>query len=146
MIENINGKVIAVTGASAGIGKAIALKLASLGARVVLAARSEVILQDIVATILRTGAEAIYVKTDVSSRADLQHLVTKAIEQYGRLDVIINNAGIARLSRVDELEVQGWDEMIDSNIKGVLYGMAAAIPVFQQQNSGHIINIISTPG
>jgi NADP-dependent 3-hydroxy acid dehydrogenase YdfG len=146
MIENINGKVIAVTGASAGIGKAIALKLASLGARVVLAARSEVILQDIVATILRTGAEAIYVKTDVSSRADLQHLVTKAIEQYGRLDVIINNAGIARLSRVDELEVQGWDEMIDSNIKGVLYGMAAAIPVFQQQNSGHIINIISTSG
>jgi NADP-dependent 3-hydroxy acid dehydrogenase YdfG len=146
MIENINGKVIAVTGASAGTGKAIALKLASLGVRVVLAARSQAILEDIVANILRAGAEAIYVKTDVSSRADLQRLVAKAIEQYGRLDVIINNAAIARLSRVDELDVQGWDEMIDSNIKGVLYGMAAAIPVFQQQNSGHIINIISTSG
>jgi NADP-dependent 3-hydroxy acid dehydrogenase YdfG len=146
MMENIKGKVVAITGASAGIGKAIAIKLASLGAKVVLGARSEAQLKDIVADMLKDGAEAVCLRTDVSREADMQLLVAKAVEHYGKLDVIVNNAGIAKLSRVDELDVKGWEEMIDSNIKGVLYGMAAAIPVFKQQNSGHIVNIISTSG
>jgi NADP-dependent 3-hydroxy acid dehydrogenase YdfG len=146
MTENINGKVVAITGASAGIGKAIAIKLASLGAKVVLGARSEALLKDIVTMLVTGGAEAVYLRMDVTRSADLQLLVAKAVEHYGRLDVIVNNAGIARLSRLDELDVRSWEEMIDSNIKGVLYGMAAAIPVFKQQNSGDIVNIISTSG
>jgi NADP-dependent 3-hydroxy acid dehydrogenase YdfG len=146
MIENIKGKVVAVTGASAGIGKAIAIKLGSLGAKVVLGARSEAQLKDIVTNMVIGGAEAIYLRMDVTRSADLQLLVAEAVEHYGRLDVIVNNAGIARLSRLDELDVRSWEEMIDSNIKGVLYGMAAAIPVFKQQNSGDIVNLISTSG
>ncbi|MBO6200668.1 MAG: SDR family oxidoreductase [Chryseobacterium sp.] len=145
-MQNLKGKVVAVTGASAGIGKAIAIKLAENGVKVVLGARNIEQLQSIVDDIKNNSGDAIFVKTDVSKKEDLIHFVSAAVEKYGTLDVIINNAGIAQLSRIDELDVDGWDQMIDINIKGVLYGMAAAIPVFKQQQSGHIVNIISTSG
>jgi len=145
-MKNIKGKVIAITGASSGMGKAIALELAKNGAKVVLGARRTEQLQQLVEEIKSTGGEAAFTKIDVKNKADLVLLVKTAVEQYGKLDVIINNAGVSQLSRVDELDIDGWEEMIDINLKGVLYGMAAAIPVFKQQQSGHIVNIISTAG
>jgi len=145
-MQNLKEKVAAVTGASAGIGKAIALKLAAQGVKVVLGARNTSQLEKVVDEIKTNGGEAVLAKTDVRNKADLIQLVNVAVTQYGRLDVIVNNAGVARISRIDELDTDGWDEMIDSNIKGVLYGMAAAIPVFKQQQLGHIINIMSTSG
>lgn len=145
-MQNLKGKVVAVTGASAGIGKAIAIKLAENGVKVVLGARNIEQLQRIVDEIKNYNGDAISVKIDVSKKEDLIYFVNAAVEKYGTLDVIINNAGVAQLSRIDELDVDGWEQMIDINIKGVLYGMAAAIPVFKQKQSGHIVNIISTSG
>ncbi|KUJ53081.1 SDR family oxidoreductase [Chryseobacterium sp. JAH] len=145
-MQNLKGKVVAVTGASAGIGKAIAIKLPENGVKVVLGARNIEQLQSIVDYIKNNNGDAISVKIDVSKKEDLIHFVNAAVEKYGTLDVIINNAGVAQLSRIDELDVDGWEQMININIKGVLYGMAAAIPVFKQQQSGHIVNIISTSG
>lgn len=145
-MQNLKEKVVAITGASTGIGKAIAIKLAENGIKVILGARNTELLEKVVEEINNIGGKAVFVKTDVSNKADLIQLVNKAVEQYGKLDVMVNNAGVARLSRIDELHMDGWDEMIDTNIKGTLYGMAAAIPVFKQQRSGQIINIISTSG
>lgn len=146
METNIKGKVVVITGAGSGIGEAIALKLAELGAKVVLGARNEDKLDQVAAKIKSEGGQAIYAMTDVTKRRDVMALVALACEQFGQLDAIINNAGIAQLSRIDELDVEGWDAMIDVNLKGVLYGFAAAIPVFKTQGYGHIINIISTSG
>lgn len=145
-MQNIKGKVVAVTGASSGIGKAIAVELAKNGAKVVLGARRTAQLQQIAEEIKSKGGDAIFAQIDVKNKADLIRLVNTAVGQYGKLDVMVNNAGISQLSRVDELDLEGWEEMIDINLKGVLYGMAAAIPVFRQQQSGHIVNIISTSG
>jgi NADP-dependent 3-hydroxy acid dehydrogenase YdfG len=145
-MRNIEGKVVAITGASSGMGKAIAIELAKNGAKVVLAARRMEQLAQIVEEIKSNGAEASYVQIDVKQKTDLLRLVNTAVERHGKLDVIVNNAGISQLSRIDELDIDGWEEMIDINLKGVLYGMAAAIPIFKQQGSGHIVNIISTAG
>jgi NADP-dependent 3-hydroxy acid dehydrogenase YdfG len=145
-MQNIKEKVVAITGASSGIGKAIAIELAKNGAKVVLAARRTERLKLLVEEINSTGGMAICTKIDVKNKADLVQLVNTAIEQYGKLDVMINNAGVSQLSRIDELDIEGWEEMIDINLKGVLYGMAAAIPVFKKQQSGHVVNIISTAG
>lgn len=145
-MQNIKGKVIAITGASSGMGKAIAIELAKNGAMVVLGARRTENLLQIVDEIKRSGGEATSTQTDVKNKADLIRLVNTAVEQYGKLDVIINNAGVSQLARIDELDIDGWEEMIDINLKGVLYGMAAVIPVFKQQQAGHIVNIISTSG
>ncbi|MCX8526336.1 SDR family oxidoreductase [Chryseobacterium formosus] len=145
-MQNIKGKVVAITGASSGMGKAIAIELSKNGAKVVLGARRTEKLQVIVEEIKSKGGEATFVQIDVKNKADLVQLVNTAVEQYGKLDVMVNNAGVSQLSRIDELDIDGWEEMIDINLKGVLYGMAAAIPVFKQQQFGHIINIISTSG
>jgi NADP-dependent 3-hydroxy acid dehydrogenase YdfG len=145
-MQNIKGKVIAITGASSGIGKAIAIELSKNGAKVVLGARRTEQLQQLVKEIKNTGGEAIFSRIDVKDKVDLVRFVSTAVDQYGTLDVIINNAGVSQLSRIDELDIDGWEEMIDINLKGVLYGMAAAIPIFKEQKSGHIINIISTSG
>lgn len=142
----LKGKVVAVTGASSGIGKAIALTLAKQGVNVVLGARREEQLKEIVEEINSAGGKAIYVVMDVTVLQDLSNLVRQACDRFGRLDVLVNNAGLATLSRMDAVDVAGWEAMIDVNLKGVLYGMAAAIPVFKQQQSGHIVNIISTAG
>ncbi len=146
MGNTIKDKVVAITGASSGIGKAIALLLAEKGAKVVLGARRVDELEKIVKDIADAGREAIYSVTDVKRRADLTQLVAIALQHFGKLDVFINNAGISPLSRFDELRVEEWEDMIDVNFKGVLYGIAAALPVFRKQNFGHIINIISTAG
>ncbi|UKT65970.1 SDR family oxidoreductase [Pedobacter mucosus] len=145
-MQDLKEMVAVVTGASSGIGKAIALEMAKNGIKVVLGARRTEELETLTNKIKSHGGEAIFVQTDVSRRADLAQLTGLAVEKYGRLDIMINNAGIARLSRIDDLDIDGWEEMIDINIKGVLYGIAAAIPIFKQQGSGHIINIISTSG
>lgn len=145
-MQNIKGKVVAITGASSGMGKAIAIALAKNGAMVVLGARRTAYLQQLVEEIISTGGDATCIQVDVKNKADLVRLVNTAVEQYGKLDVIVNNAGVSQLSRIDELDIDGWEEMIDVNLKGVLYGMAAAIPVFKEQQSGHIVNIISTSG
>lgn len=145
-MQNIKGKVIVITGASSGIGKTIAMELAKHGARVVLGARRALQLEELAEDIKSRGGEASFTTIDVKNKADLLRLADKAVEQYGKLDVMVNNAGISQLSRIDDLDIEGWEEMIDINLKGVLYGMAAAIPVFKQQQAGHIINIISTAG
>lgn len=146
MESNIKGKVVVITGASSGIGEATALKLAAKGARVVLGARRHDRLQYLVNKINDFGGQAVFSVTDVKKRYDLEKLVKLAAETYGRVDVMINNAGISHLSRIDELQVNDWEEMIDVNLRGTLYGIAAALPFFKEQESGHIINIISTSG
>jgi NADP-dependent 3-hydroxy acid dehydrogenase YdfG len=146
MNDEINDKVVVITGGSSGIGEAIALLLAEKGAKVVLGARRLEQLQKVAKRITHEGGEAIFQVSDVKQLKDLENLVSKAVGTFGRLDVLINNAGISRLSRFDDLQVKDWEEMIDVNLKGVLYGIAASLPVFRRQNSGHIINIISTSG
>ena len=145
-MSEIKNKVVAVTGASSGIGEATALLLAERGAKVVLGARGTARLEALAARIIEAGGEADFVTTDVKRREDLSALVQLACARFGRLDVLVNNAGIAPTSLLDELAVDDWDEMIDVNIKGVLYGIAAALPVFRQQGSGQFINIASTAG
>lgn len=145
-MKNIEGKVVAITGASSGMGKTIAIELAKNGAKVILGARRVEQLQQLVEEIKSKGDEATFAQIDVKNKADLVRLVNIAVEKYGKLDVIVNNAGVSQLSRIDELDIDGWEEMIDINLKGVLYGMAAAIPIFKQQKSGHVVNIISTSG
>lgn len=142
----IKGKVVAITGASSGIGAAIALTLAKQGAKVVLGARRKDLLEQLATKIIDEGGQATYAIVDVKKRHDLTNFVKQACDRYGKLDAIINNAGIAQLSRIDDLDVEGWEEMIDVNLKGVLYGFAAALPIFRRQGYGHIINIISTAG
>jgi len=142
----IEGKVVAITGASSGIGRAAAMLLAEHGAFVVLGARRADALAEIVDAITVGGGNAVSKATDVRRRDDLEALVAFAIEQGGRLDVIINCAGIGPISRFDALDVEGWDTMIDVNLRGTLYGIAAALPVFARQESGHVVNVISTAG
>jgi NADP-dependent 3-hydroxy acid dehydrogenase YdfG len=145
-MSGTKGKVVAITGASSGIGEATALLLAERGARVVLGARGPDRLAALADRIVRTGGEAAYAPTDVKRRDDLSALVKLACERYGKLDVIVNNAGVMPISPLDDLRVEDWEEMIDVNIKGVLYGIAAALPVFRTQGFGHFVNIASTAG
>jgi NADP-dependent 3-hydroxy acid dehydrogenase YdfG len=146
MENNIKGKVVVITGASSGIGAATALVLAAQGAKVILGARRQDRLEALASRITAAGGEARYRVTDIKKQEDLVQLVQLACDTYGHLDVIVNNAGIARLSRIDEMQVADWEEMIDVNVKGTLYGIAAALAVFKKQGFGHIINIISTSG
>lgn len=142
----IKDKVIAITGASSGIGEATALILAQRGARVVLGARRNEKLEALAERIIATGGKAIHRVTDVRKRTDLEALVALACDTHGKLDVLINNAGIGPISPMDELRVEDWEEMIDVNIRGPLYGIAAALPVFRRQGFGHFVNTLSTAG
>lgn len=142
----IAGKVVAITGASSGIGLATAKLLAEHGAFVVLGARNEKVLAGVTGDIEAAGGKAAFRSTDVRRRSDLGALVELAIERTGKLDAIVNNAGIGPISRFDALRVDDWDAMIDVNLRGTLYGIAAALPVFKRQASGHVINVISTAG
>jgi NADP-dependent 3-hydroxy acid dehydrogenase YdfG len=145
-MSGIEGKVIAVTGAGSGIGRATALLLARRGAKLALGGRRVDRLEAVADDIVATGGEAVCIATDVTVRADLTALVALAHERYGRLDVLVSNAGIGPVSRFDALCVDDWDAMIDVNVKGVLYGIAAALPMFRQQGTGHFINVVSTSG
>ncbi len=145
-MSGIEGKVVAITGASSGIGEATALLLAERGAKLVLGARRSDRLEALADRIAAACGEAAYAATEVKRRDDLSNLVKLACERYGELDVLVNNAGIAPNSLLDELRVEDWEEMIDVNIKGVLYGIAAALPVFRKQGFGHFVNIASTAG
>jgi NADP-dependent 3-hydroxy acid dehydrogenase YdfG len=142
-MENIKDKVIIITGASSGIGAAAARKLAQLGAKVVLAARREDQLKTLVAEL---GANALYVVTDVSKRTDLDNLIKQAIDKFGHIDVLWNNAGVMPISFFDEGKVEEWDRMIDINIKGVLYGINAVLPYMLQRGQGHILSTSSVGG
>ncbi len=145
-MTGIDGKVVAITGASSGIGRATALLLAGRGGKIALGARREDRLETLVERIAASGGDAVHTRVDVRRRIDLVSFVEMACERYGRLDVLISNAGIAPASRFDDLRVEDWEDMIDTNIKGVLYGIAAALPVFRRQGSGHFVNVISTAG
>lgn len=140
-MSGIEGKVVAITGASNGIGAATADVLAVGGARLVLGARGE---ERLAAVAARTGAE--YVLTDVRRRADVADLVAVARKRFGRLDVLVSNAGVMPVSPLDELRVDDWDRMIDVNVRGVLHGIAAALPVFREQGAGHFVHVASTAG
>src|SRR3984957_10606935 len=140
----IDGKVVAITGASSGIGEATATLLAERGARLVLGARNADKLNAVAARLTESGADAIAKPTDVSRRTDLAELVSAATGTYGRLDVLVSNAGIMPVSPFDEHRVDDWEAMVDVNLKGVLFGIAAALPVFRRQGFGHFVNTAST--
>ncbi|MCH9649472.1 MAG: SDR family oxidoreductase [Deltaproteobacteria bacterium] len=146
MKTGIKDKVIVITGASSGLGEATARHLASQGAAVVLGARRHDKLEAIAAEIRAAGGKAEAVTTDVTRSEDVKALVAKAVEIFGRVDVLVNNAGLMAIAPMNELKVDEWDRMIDINIKGVLYGIAAALPLFEKQGSGHFINIASVAG
>lgn len=143
MTNNIHDKVVLITGASSGIGEAAARLLAAKGAKVVLGARRIARLEQIAADIRAAGGTAEIKLLDVAKADDVQDFVAFAQQKFGRVDVIFNNAGIMPLSRMDALKMQQWNDMIDINIKGVLHGIGAVLPVMQKQGGGHIINTAS---
>lgn len=139
----MEGKVIAITGASSGIGEAVARHFAKAGAAVMLGARRLHRLEVVADEIRRDGGRVALQRLDVTRREDVEAFVQAAVAQFGRLDVIVNNAGVMPLSPVADLKVEEWDRMVDVNLKGVLYGVAAALPVFRTQGSGHVVNVTS---
>ena len=146
MGNNMEGKVIIITGAGSGIGEAAAIHLASLGGWMSLGGRRKERLDTVVQKIKDAGGKAQAFITDVTKRGEVQALVQNTIRVYGKVDVMINNAGIMPLSPLEELQFDEWDRMIDTNIKGVMYGIGAVLPVMKQQQSGHIINVASVAG
>ncbi len=146
MEQHIEGKVIVITGASGGLGAATARHLSALGATVVLGARRIERIKSLAEELAGCEGKAIAIQTDVTQSAQVQALVDAAIDRYGRIDVMINNAGIMPHSPLDRLKIDDWNRTIDVNIKGVLYGIAAALPPMQRQKSGHFINVSSVAG
>src|SRR5262244_1432844 len=146
MSNNIEGKIVVITGASSGLGEATARFLSAQGATVALGARRVDRIQSLARELTGSGAKALAIRTDVTHREQVQALVDVAVQTYGRIDVMINNAGLMPQSPLERLKIDDWDRMIDVNIKGVLYGIAAALPCMKQQKAGHIINVSSVAG
>ena len=145
-MEAIKGKVVVITGASSGLGEATARMLSAHGATVVLGARRLDRLQKLANELTASGGQALAVATDVTQRDQVQRLVDTAVQKFGRIDVMLNNAGLMPHSPIERLKVDEWERMVDVNIKGVLYGIAAALRYMKQQKSGHIINVSSVAG
>lgn len=145
-LSGIEGKVIVITGASSGIGEATARQLARRGAKVLLGARRTDRLEKLAVEIRAAGGTAEFHALDVTKRDDVEAVVRFAIEKFGRLDVVVNNAGVMPLSNLDRLKVEEWDRMIDVNIRGVLHGIAAGLPVFKAQGFGQFVNLSSIGG
>jgi NADP-dependent 3-hydroxy acid dehydrogenase YdfG len=143
---NIADKVVVITGASSGIGESTARLLAGSGAKVVLGARRKDRIDALVKNITAKGGSALGFQADVTKRSEVEALVQGAIDEYGRIDVIVNNAGIMPIAPMAALNVEEWDRMIDVNIKGLLFGVAAVLPIMQKQKQGHIINMSSVGG
>ena len=146
MSNGVEGKVVVITGASSGLGEATARLLSSQSASVVLGARRVNRIQSLADELTGSGGKAIAVPTDVTHYDQVKRLVDTAVQAYGRIDVMINNAGLMPQSPLERLKIDDWNRMIDVNIKGVLYGIAAALPYMKQQKAGHIINVSSVAG
>ena len=142
----LNDQVIAITGASSGIGAATARRLARGGAAVVLGARRTDRLEELAAELRAAGARVAVVTVDVTRAEDLERLVATAVDRFGRLDVLVASAGIGPISRLTQRRTADWDAMIDVNVRGVLHGIDAALPVFERQGRGHFVTIVSTAG
>lgn len=146
MNEGIKGKVVLITGGSSGIGAEVARLLASQGASVAIAARRKEKLDEVVASIKAAGGTANGYSLDVTDKQQVEAVVAATVADFGKLDVLINNAGLMPIRPMAEVNTDEWDAMIDVNLKGTLYGIAAALPRFISQNSGHIINLSSVAG
>lgn len=145
-MSDINNKIVIITGASSGIGAATAHRLSKAGAKVMLAARREERLQDLVSKIEQTGGTAQYRVTDVTQREQVEALAAETQKTFGRIDVLVNNAGLMPLSPLDATKIDEWEKMVDVNLKGVLYNISAVLPIMREQGSGHIINTSSVAG
>jgi NADP-dependent 3-hydroxy acid dehydrogenase YdfG len=146
MTISLAGKVIAITGASSGIGEATARLLAERGATVALGARRMERLELLAGELRAQGTAVLVDTTDVTRREDVERLVGRTVDEFGRLDVLVSNAGISKIGPVGDVDVEGWSAMIDVNLRGVLHGIAAAMPVFRRQGSGHFVTTVSTAG
>lgn len=146
MTPGVANKIVVITGASSGLGAATARRLADEGATIVLGARRVDRLQALADEIASKGGKALALETEVANRDQVKALVDKAVDAYGRIDVLLNNAGLMPLSPLERLKIEEWEQMIDVNLKGVLYGIAAALPYMREQKSGHFINVSSTAG
>ncbi|SEN74503.1 SDR family oxidoreductase [Actinacidiphila rubida] len=145
-MSGIHGKVVVITGAASGIGAATAELLAERGAVVVLAARRKERLDALAGRMRERGGRASVCVTDVTRREDLHRLVEQAVTEHGRLDVLVSNAGISKIGPMADTDLDGWSAMIDVNLRGVLHGVAAALPVFRSQGRGHFVTTVSTAG
>jgi NADP-dependent 3-hydroxy acid dehydrogenase YdfG len=146
MSNNIEGKIVVITGASSGLGEATARLLSVQGASVVLGARRVDRIKSLADELTGSGGQALAIPTDVTHYEQVKRLVDAAVQTYGRIDVMINNAGLMPQSPLERLKIDEWNRMIDVNIKGVLYGIAAALPYMKQQHAGHFINVSSVAG
>src|ERR1700739_1788445 len=144
--SGIAEKVVVITGASSGLGESTAKLLARHGAKVVLGARRKNRIDAVVKDIPAAGGKSVGFAVDVTKRVEVEALIKGAVESFGRVDVLVNNAGIMPIAPIHLLKVEEWDRQIDINIKGVLYGVAAVLPQMQKQKSGHIINMASVFG
>jgi len=146
MTPGIEHKVVVITGASSGLGEATARLLAVQGATLALGARRIERIRALADEVIASGGKALAIPTDVTDCDQVQRLVDAAVQAYGRIDVLINNAGLMPQSPLERRKIDDWNQMIDVNIKGVLYGIAAALPYMKEQKSGHIINVSSVAG
>src|SRR6266478_5120189 len=146
MNNNIEGKVIVITGASSGLGEATARLLSAHGATVVLGARRTDRIHSLAEEFTRRGGKALAITTDVTYCEQVKRLVDGAVQAFGRVDVMINNAGLMPQAPLERLKIDEWNRMVDVNIKGTLYGIAAALPYMKQRKAGHIINVSSVAG